>query len=432
MKALTQRPATCRRPQKAETRATPAASTLTAPDRHALVIGAGLAGAAVCAALARRGWRTTLMDAGSGPAQAASALPVGMLSPHVTKAPTALSRLSALGVDDTRAELQRLLPQGHGWQTCEVDNLGHDPGRWPCALVRPAALVQAWLNEAHQSTGLTTVWNAPVAQLRRGSSSGTATHPHARWQALDAEGLLLAEAPVAVVASAFGSLALLQASEPALGAAALPLRPVKGQMSLGAQTGAPLAPRPQRDNGVFVPVYEDAGLAPQWPTRVWTMGSTYLRGDASTTLSDTDHERNALSLQAMLPEAAARLRAAAAQGALLGWAQVRCASLDRLPLVGAVPDVAALHSCMEQAGSRRGRVALDDTPRWPGLFMLSALGSRGLTLAHWCAQLLTAQIEDTPLDGVAPDLVQALDPARFAWRQARKQPKTQATTPLAV
>ena len=56
-------------------------------SRHALVIGAGLAGAATCAALARRGWRITLTDAASGPAQAASGLPVGMLSPHVTRAP---------------------------------------------------------------------------------------------------------------------------------------------------------------------------------------------------------------------------------------------------------------------------------------------------------------------------------------------------------
>ena len=402
---------------------------MTAAKHHALVIGAGLAGAAVCVALARRGWHTTLIDAASGPAQAASALPVGMLSPHVTKAPTPLSRLSALGVADTRAELERLLLPGHGWQACEVDNLGHDPGRWPAALVRPGALVQAWLDEVRQTAGLTTVWNAPVARLRQGTICCAPNQACASWQALDAQGHVLAEAPVVVVAAAFGSLALLQASAPELGATALPLRPVKGQMSLGAQHGPALAPRPQRDNGVFVPLYEDAGLAPQWPARVWAMDSTYLRGDASNTLSNADHERNALSLHAMVPEAAAQLRVAAAQGTLLGWAQVRCASLDRLPLVGAVPDVAALHSRMEQAGPRRGRVALEDTPRWPGLFMLGALGSRGLTLSHWCAHLLAAQIERESLDGAAPDLVQALDPARFAWRQARKQPTPHAAQP---
>lgn len=425
MKALTQRPATCHHRQKTEIRATLAVFALTASNRHALVIGAGLAGAAVCVALARRGWHTTLIDAESGPARAASALPVGMLSPHVTKVPTPLSRLSALGVADTRTELERLLPQGHGWQACEVDNLGHDPGRWPAALVRPAALVQAWLSEAGRLDGLTTLWNTPVTRLRHSESqTGSAHLPTACpvWQALDSAGQVLAEAPVAVVAAAFGSLALLEASTPELSSAALPLRPVKGQMSLAALNGAPLAQRPQRDSGVFVPDYEDTGLAPDWPTRIWAMGSTYIRGDASTEVNGADHERNVQSLQAMHPEAGQRLREAAARGALLGWAHVRCASLDRLPLVGALPDVAALHRLMQGAGARRSQVPLAATPRRPALFMLSALGSRGLTLAHWCAQLLAAQIDGTPLHGYEPDLLRALDPARFAWRQARKQP----------
>ena len=135
-------------------------------SRHALVIGAGLAGSAICVALARLGWRVSLADTASGPAQAASSLPVGMLSPHVTRAPTPLSRLSALGVADTRRELARLIAPGHGWQACEVDNLEHDPGRWPAALVRPAALVQAWLKEAQSLTQLETQWGQRDANGR--------------------------------------------------------------------------------------------------------------------------------------------------------------------------------------------------------------------------------------------------------------------------
>src|SRR5690606_11391539 len=116
---------------------------------------------------------------------------------------------------------------------------------------------------------------------------------------------------------------------------ALPLRPVKGQMSLAELTGEPLAKLPQRDNGVYVPCYEDHGLAPEWPSRIWAMGSTYVRGDASTDITSDGHERNAQSLQAMNAQAASRLHEAAAANKLLGWAGVRCASLDRLPLAGA-------------------------------------------------------------------------------------------------
>jgi len=382
--------------------------------RHALVIGAGLAGAAVCSVLARKGWQLTLLDAASGPAQAASALPVGMLSPHVTRAPTPLSRLSALGVADTRAELERLLPQGHGWQACEVDNLGHDAGRWPAALVRPSALVHAWLNEADRLGRLGMRWHQPVAHLRRLQPE---TNAPASWRALAADGSSIAEAPVVVVCAALGSLTLLTGSGVELPMAALPLRPVKGQMSLAEMSGDPLAERPQRNNGVYVPSYEDRGLAPVWPVRIWAMGSTYVRGDASTNTTIEGHERNAQSLQAMNPQAAERLREAASTQKLMGWAGVRCASLDRLPLAGAVPDHSAL---LQPAGMRRRRMpSLADTPREPGLYMLSAMGSRGITLAHWCARLIGAQMHGESFDA-EPDLVAAIDPARFAWKQARR------------
>lgn len=379
------------------------------------MIGAGLAGASTCAALTRKGWRVTLLDAAAGSAQAASALPVGMLSPHVTRSPTPLSRLSDLGVAATRAELLRLVPEGAGWQPCDVDNLQHDPGRWPAALVRPGALVEAWLNEATQGQLLTAVWNARVASLDATTDhDGTAC-----WRAADAQGHVLAEASKVVVAAAFGGHGLLSPS--LVPRAAWPLRPVKGQMSLGALTGPPLAERPQRQNGVFVPLYEDSGLPPTWPARIWSMGSTYDRGDNTTHTTPEAHGRNAESLAAMLPAAAETLQATEAAGQLLGWAQVRCASLDRLPLAGAVPDVAALQSLVDGAGARRGRLALGDVPRLPGLFTLSALGSRGLTLALPMAQHL-AQTMGGEASALEEDLQRAIDPARFAWRQARRQP----------
>jgi tRNA 5-methylaminomethyl-2-thiouridine biosynthesis bifunctional protein len=381
-----------------------------------------LAGAAICVALARRGWRITLIDAACGPARAASSLPVGMLSPHVTRSPTPLSRLSALGVADTRRELERLIAPGHGWRACEVDNLDHDAGRWPAALVRPAALVQAWLREAQTLTALETRWSQCVTSLGQGIGG---------WQARDDQQRVVAQAHVVVLATAHGSAALLRNSWPETMEAQLPLRPVKGQMSLAALDTAPLAARPQRQAGVFVPAYQDSGLPPEWPERIWAMGSTYARGEDDTALSDQAHQDNARSLGAMHPAAADRLRADAAAGRLLGWAQVRCASLDRLPLVGAAPDLRALQCWMDSAGPRRSKLLLADAPRHPGLYLLTAFGSRGLSLAPWCANLLAQQIDEptgtTTATAVEPDLVRALDPARFAWKLARRQPAPAVT-----
>ncbi len=366
--------------------------------RHALVIGAGLAGASITAALCRRGWRVTLLDAAPGPAQAASALPVGVLSPHLTRQPTPMSRLTALGVPVTRAELERLVPVGAGWQAVEVDNRGaHAPGRQAAALVRPAALVQAWLAEAGER--LEAHWSATVSAL---------THGQGQWQACDPTGRALARAPHAVIAAALGTRELTPEVD-----GPWPLGPVRGQMSLGALDGAPLAERPQRDDGVFVPEYHDRGLSPPWPQAIWAMGSTYARGRTDTTLDEGSHRDNAARLRALVPAAADRLEGLLARGELLGWAGVRCASMDRLPLVGAAPDPQAWAE-LERPGGKASAV-----PRLPGLWLLSALGSRGLSLAAACGQWLAAE-----MDGQAPDLDadlrDAIDPARFAWRRARR------------
>jgi tRNA 5-methylaminomethyl-2-thiouridine biosynthesis bifunctional protein len=77
---------------------------------------------------------------------------------------------------------------------------------------------------------------------------------------------------------------------------------------------------------------------------------------------------------------------AAARGELRAWAGVRCASTDRRPLVGELA---------------------------PGLWTSTAMGSRGLTFAALCAELLAARLHHEPLP-VEARLAQALAVARQA------------------
>ncbi|MBY0465381.1 MAG: FAD-dependent oxidoreductase, partial [Burkholderiales bacterium] len=90
---------------------------------QAVVIGAGLAGAAVALCLVRAGWQVCLLDQHGGPAQAASGLPVGMLSAHVTGRETVMSALSRVGMPLHMRELLDHVPEGHGWQHTHVTNL---------------------------------------------------------------------------------------------------------------------------------------------------------------------------------------------------------------------------------------------------------------------------------------------------------------------
>jgi tRNA 5-methylaminomethyl-2-thiouridine biosynthesis bifunctional protein len=185
------------------------------------------------------------------------------------------------------------------------------------------------------------------------------------------------------------------------------LRPVKGQLSFGRLTTEPLAAHPVRDQGVYVPCFEDS--THPCGGRLWAMGSTYERGHTDTTVTAAGHDRNAASLAATLPDAHTLFQAQRASGELLGWAQVRCASPDRLPMAGALPDASALRASMK----------LGDVPRLSGAWTLCALGSRGLTLSKLGAELLAAQMENEPWP-IEKSLGLALDPARFALKNTRK------------
>ena len=74
--------------------------------------------------------------------------------------------------------------------------------------------------------------------------------------------------------------------------------------------------------------------------------------------------------RALLPEAAAALQEEFATGAVRAWNGVRCASPDRRPLLGELA---------------------------PGLWVSTAMGSRGLTFAALCGELLAARLHGEPL-----------------------------------
>jgi tRNA 5-methylaminomethyl-2-thiouridine biosynthesis bifunctional protein len=107
--------------------------------------------------------------------------------------------------------------------------------------------------------------------------------------------------------------------------------------------------------------------------------------------------------------AAAALLAAGRLCGRVGW---RANAADRLPLVGAVP--ASMSDAFAGSAPDQPR----HWPRIPGLFACTAFGSRGLTWAPLAGRLLASWIAGAPMP-LAADLVDALDPARFAVRAVR-------------
>lgn len=331
--------------------------------RAAMVVGGGLAGAAVAASLARRHWRVQVLDAAPGPAAGASGLPAGLLAPHTSADDNLLSQLSRAGVRIALRQARDRLVDGVDWQPSGVlqkrkgtpDGVLHEDAAW----IRPAALVRSWLAD-------------PGVQWRGGLEVARLVPQAGQWAALDGSGKAFATAPLVVVAAALGSHPLLPA--------AVQLQAVRGQVSLGRVEGVPLASRPLNGNGYFLPAVPLAG------GMSWLCGSSYVRGDRSLVPREEEHAANLQRLRELAPEAARRLAPAFSAGDVQAWTGIRCASRDRRPLLGEVA---------------------------PGLWVSTAMGSRGLTFAALCAELLAARLHGEPLP-LPHKLAAALDVSRQA------------------
>jgi tRNA 5-methylaminomethyl-2-thiouridine biosynthesis bifunctional protein len=416
-----------------------------APAR-CVVVGAGLAGAAVAASLARRGWKVTVLDAAAAPAAGASSLPAGVLAPHVSPDDSVLSQLSRSGVRATLQQAHALLESGIEWQPAGVLErcLGMPPRRPPPAWrfagadlpidsvadaardwlrtpspdqlarsglslsdgpalwhaqggwITPAALVREWLTQP----GIEFRGGAAVARLVRDGSD---------WQVLDGDGRLLAEGERVVLSAGVATAQLagsieLPGTEPQ---PSLALQPIRGQVTLGRYTpdgldtntssSVPVAPPsrqafpdfPVNGHGSFiagVPAAKDGLAAPHdhCGTHLWLAGATYQRGDTDPAPLAQDDAHNLARLQTLLPIASGAL-----QQGLHAWTGVRCATPHRLPALGPLdaPDTAGL----------------------AGVWVCTGMGSRGLTFAALCGELLAARWHAEPLP-VAPKLAQALMP----------------------
>lgn len=391
---------------------------LPGADMRCVVIGAGLAGASCAASLARRGWQVTVLDARKTVAAGASGLPAGMLAPHVSPDDSVLSRLTRQGLRATWQTARSQLREGLDWQACGVlqrrfDSSGALPPDWPEAgecwsrmataadgvmpapdsalwhgaggWIKPAKLVQTLLSGA----GIRTCLGVNIDRLQRMPGL------EPRWQVQTASGQCIAEATLVVLAVGFDSAALLKSSqmEGSL-TTAMPLQAIRGQLAWGAvPRDATLPASPVNGDGSFIPSFPaplDLASEPeQGMASHWLMGATFERDAANGDIKNEDQLALLGRLRHLLPATAASLAPEFEHGQARAWAGVRCASPDHLPLVGAL-----------------------DESTLPGVHVCTALGSRGLTFAVLCAELLAAWLHHEPLP-LEKRLADSLRASRF-------------------
>ncbi len=388
-------------------------------ERHALVIGGGLAGCAAAWALAELGWRSTVLERHPAPASEASGNPAGLFHGVVTRddglharwhraaalafapvareaiaegVPGAVDGLLRLehafqDVDAMRSLLQRLgLPPSY------VDALDAEEASRQAGLplagpawfypgggwLAPGALSAWYLRRA----GPLVQWcgDAEVAQLR---------NEGAVWSAIDSRGEVLASSTTVVLANGSEAMRLLATEH-------WPIESIRGQISIAPAASLPLPRVPVAGSGYLLPAVDGQAV----------FGATTQRDDNDSSVREADHAINLERLAALTGEHAA-LQPDELTGRV-GW---RCTAVDRLPVIGAAPDEAS--SAVGSADQPRF------VPRRDGLFVFTALGSRGIGMSALGARLIAAWVTAAP-SPVEASLMDAVDPARFAARERRK------------
>jgi tRNA 5-methylaminomethyl-2-thiouridine biosynthesis bifunctional protein len=373
-----------------------------------VVIGAGIAGASIVSELLERGQKVCIVDSASRPASACSSHAYAIAHPHIGRGAPRLLRLtriafllaearwgklwnphgifqpskkdkpfdrdavtSYLQALDLDSDMAQAVCAKEAMQVCGI----HQDGIW---IPRGASLdlSEATIGALTPQANLTCYWNTSVARLERAADS---------WRLLDRHDGVIMTAGKVIIAAALETKKLAASID-----VRLPLRPVRGQLSIffispNSPWVGQLPKIAISGDGYCLP-------AQQLPNGnyQWIVGSSFDEGESDLqdwVSSDHFNREQAKSLLRYPTGDVSDLQKA---GSYVG---VRCVAGDRLPIIGAL------------------------TQR-PGIFLATALGSRGALWSALAAKLITAQVLEDDFAllarlGFAADLVAALAPARF-------------------
>ena len=397
--------------------------------REVAIVGGGIASALLALSLLRRGWTVTLYCADDKPAEGASGNRQGALYPLLNKHDAAITLFFPAAFTFAR-QLYDALPVSFDHDWCGVTQFGWDDKSQQkiaqmLTLDLPQALAHAVnVEQAAQLTGVQTDcagityplggWLCP-AQLtatliqlaqKQGlrccyqQTLASLNHSDSGWKLHFTDGH--ATQHEAVVLANGHQINRFAQTQP------LPVYSVAGQVSHIPSTPA-LSLLKQ------VLCY-DGYLTPQNPAnQQHCIGASYHRGNEEAHYREEDQQQNRQRLIDCFPSAEwVNEVDVSAQEARCG---VRCATRDHLPMVGNVPDYASTLSCYATLAEHKEKAV--SAPIYPDLFMLGALGSRGLCSAPLSAEILAAQMSNEPIPMDAATLA-ALNPNRLWVRKLLK------------
>ena len=387
----------------------------TVKKKHALVLGAGLAGCYTAHALAGRGWSVSLLDADGEVGEGASGNQSAILFPQLSAFSSPLATFMLTSFLFASKTYKRLLQKHSIGELSGLLQLAYDDKertsqenlkKWLASYPELGQLVDAV--EASDIAGIPlpfgglfiphSGWiDSPALCQRLIKAPGIYWHGHTEvGELVYEEGEWHANghhAEVLVLANGYRANAFQETTH-------LPLSPVRGQMTFISSNAL--------SHGLKVPLCGDGHIIPA-NDGLHGLGATYQPGLVDRRCYAIDDHQNISKLAGLTPGFLA------ASEVVGHWAGVRAATPDYLPLVGPVDN---------PAGFKKQFAALEgDSNRWipspaihyDGLYVCAGFGSRGLTTIPLSAEWLASIINKEP-SCLPRAMVQSLSPARFLRR----------------
>lgn len=382
---------------------------MTKPQHHEIVvIGAGICGATIANELLERGKAVCVINTAASPATVCSNHAYAIAHPHIGKGSPRLLRLTRIAFLLAEARWKNIWLQHGIFQPTKKDKMFdraqtmehlrsleldvdmamvmdtkkaqrvcgiEQSGVW---LPRGAGLnlYEASKQMLRSHNLLTYIWNTRISRLEKGVKA---------WHLFDAKNKLVVSADKVVIACAMEAKLLMSGID-----IRLPLRPVRGQLSIfSIQKGDPWVKK-LPSVGISGDGYCLPATLLDDGTYQWIVGPSFDESEDDLTPRDESDDFNREQAKDLVAFEEGDIRSLVKAGEFVG---VRCVAGDRLPIIGAL------------------------TQR-PGIFLATALGSRGILWSALAAKLITAQLLEDDFAllarlGFASDLVVALAPARF-------------------
>lgn len=391
-------------------------------EQQAIVIGAGMAGAAVARSLADDGWSVTVFDA-NRVASGASGNRAGILSPESNPLhPSAffyseafkfaLQRIPQLAEEQRIAQKPKLnydwcgslefsrrgsprqessttvsaslLQNPPFFETLHEDLIHHPDAGW----VSPKELCEVQF----QHPLIQIFENAPVEAIQpidRG------------WKVTLLEGDECT-APILILAN--GQAALRFAP-----CARFPLQSVRGQLTeIPEEIIHHSIKKILCYEGYFIPAIDG----------VSTLGATFDRDDFDRQIRLSDHQKNLDLLNQRV--SGLFKETLISSGSLKGRVGFRSSSLDHLPLIGPVPHHDQFLQDYQDLHHGKPLHQYPSATYWPGLYVSLGHGSRGILSSLMGGAVLSALLNQKPLP-LETSLMEMIHPARFLIRQLKKK-----------